>query len=170
MHPNQTRLDNFCAVFARLDADAMAAFYAPGAQFDDEAFSLRGHEQVTGMWRMLCDETKAKGDVWKLAYGGIEADARRGKAHWEADYRFSATGRLVHNVIDGVFEFDERGLITRHRDRFSFCAWSRQALGAPGILLGWTPFLRRKVEQQAAASLQKYLATRRTAMARQVTP
>ena len=123
MHPNQSQLESFYTAFARLDADAMAACYAPDAQFDDEVFSLRGHPQVTGMWRMLCDVTRAKGaDVWKLAYSGVEADARRGRAHWEADYRFSATGRMVHNIIDGVFEFNEQGLITRHHDRFDFWA------------------------------------------------
>jgi hypothetical protein len=53
-------------------------------------------------------------------------------------------------------------LITRHRDRFNFWSWSRQALGAPGLLLGWTPFLRQKVRAQAAANLQKFLAQRRT--------
>jgi hypothetical protein len=159
MHPNQTTLESLYAAFARLDADAMAACYAPDAQFDDEVFSLRGHAQVTGMWRMLCDATQAKGaDVWKLGYSGIEADAGSGKAHWEADYRFSATGRMVHNVIDGVFEFNEQGLITRQRDRFDFWSWSRQALGTPGLLLGWTPFLRNKVRRQAAANLQKFLA------------
>jgi hypothetical protein len=162
MHPNQTTLENFYTAFARLDSGAMAACYAPDAQFDDEAFSLRGHQEVTGMWHMLCDLTKAKGaDVWKLTWRGIEADARTGKSHWEADYRFSATGRMVHNVIDGVFEFNAQGLITRHRDRFDFSAWSRQALGAPGLLLGWTPFLRAKVRAQAAANLQKYLAQRK---------
>lgn len=162
MHPNQTRLENFYAAFARLDADTMAACYAPDAQFDDEAFSLRGHAEVTGMWRMLCDATRARGaDVWQLTSSGIAADARSGKAHWEATYRFSATGRMVHNIIDGVFEFNDQGLITRHRDRFNFWAWSRQALGAPGLLLGWTPFLRAKVRAQAAANLKKYLAQRR---------
>jgi hypothetical protein len=105
--------------------------------------------------------TKAKGaDVWKLTSSGIEADARTGKSHWEADYRFSATGRMVHNIIDGEFEFNEQGLISRHRDRFDFWAWSRQALGTPGLLLGWTPFLRSKVRAQAASNLQKYMATR----------
>lgn len=159
MHPNQTTLENFYAAFARLDTDAMAACYAPEAQFDDEVFSLRGHEQVMGMWRMLCDTTRAKGlDVWKLSYSGIEADAQAGKAHWEADYRFSATGRMVHNRIDGAFVFNAQGLITRHRDHFDFWAWSRQALGAPGVLLGWTPFLRHKVRAQAAANLQKFMA------------
>ena len=163
MHPNQTTLENFYTSFARLDADAMAACYAPDAVFDDEVFSLRGHEQVTGMWRMLSTATKAKGaDVWKVAFSGIEADATSGKAHWEADYRFSATGRMVHNVIDGVFEFNDQGLIKRHRDRFDFYRWSRQALGTPGLLLGWTPFLRAKVKATAAANLQKFLASRST--------
>lgn len=161
MHPNQATLEKFYSAFARLDSETMAACYAPDAAFDDEAFSLRGHQQVTGMWHMLCDVTKAKGrDVWKLTYNGIEAEATSGKAHWEAHYRFSATGRMVHNVIEGAFEFDGNGLITRHRDKFDFWAWSRQALGAPGLLLGWTPFLRNKVRAQAAAGLQKYLAQR----------
>lgn len=161
MHPNQTTLENFYTAFARLDADAMAACYAPDAQFDDEAFSLRGHTEVTGMWRMLCGATKAKGaDVWKLTYRGVQADDNTGKAHWEADYRFSATGRMVHNVIDGVFEFDAQGLITRHRDSFNFWTWARQALGTPGLLLGWTPFFHQKVRKTAAANLQKFLAAR----------
>jgi limonene-1,2-epoxide hydrolase len=163
MHPNQTTLENFYTAFARLDADTMAACYATDAVFDDEVFSLRGHEQVTSMWRMLSTATKAKGaDVWKLTFSGIEADATSGKAHWEADYRFSTTGRMVHNVIDGVFEFNDQGLITRHRDSFDFYSWARQALGTPGLLLGWTPFLRNKVKATAAANLQKYLASRST--------
>ena len=163
MHPNQTTLENFYTAFARLDADTMAACYAPDAEFDDEAFSLRGHTEVTGMWRMLCGATKAKGaDVWRLTYSGLQADDKTGKAHWEADYRFSATGRMVHNVIDGVFEFNTQGLIVRHRDSFNFWRWSRQALGTPGLLLGWTPFLRQKVRQTAAANLQKFLASRKT--------
>ena len=160
MHPNQNTLNNFYAAFAKLDADTMAACYAPDVVFDDEAFSLRGHEQVTGMWRMLCDATRSKGlDVWKLEYSDIQADATSGKAHWEAHYRFSATGRMVHNVIDGVFEFNGQGLISRHRDSFNFWSWSRQALGTPGLLLGWTPFLRQKVRATAAANLKKYLAS-----------
>ena len=163
MHPNQATLEKFYTAFSRLDADTMATCYASDAQFDDEAFSLRGHTEVTGMWRMLCGATQAKGaDVWKLVFSGIEADATAGKAHWEADYRFSATGRMVHNVIDGVFAFNDQGLIARHRDSFNFWSWSRQALGTPGLLLGWTPFLHQKVRKTAAANLQKFLASRKT--------
>ena len=57
-------------------------------------------------------------------------------------------------------EFDKRGLILRHRDRFDFWGWSRQALGAPGWLLGWTPLLRNKVRAQAGARLRGFLEKR----------
>ena len=69
---------------------------------------------------------------------------------------------MVHNVIDGVFEFNAQGLISYHRDSFNFWSWSRQALGMPGLLLGWTSFLRQKVRATAAGNLKKYLASRKT--------
>ncbi|MGZ5194690.1 MAG: nuclear transport factor 2 family protein [Ramlibacter sp.] len=159
MHPNQQTLETFYAAFAKLDADTMAACYAPDAAFDDEVFSLRGRDEVMGMWRMLCTATKAKGaDVWKLTYRDVQADGAKGRAHWDAHYRFSTTGRLVDNSVDGEFEFDGNGKIARHRDRFDFWLWSRQALGAPGLLLGWTPMLRNKIRATAAGNLRKFMA------------
>ena len=161
MHPNAETITKFYAAFAQLDPEAMAACYADDVRFDDEVFSLRGKAQVMGMWRMLCEATRAKGrNDWKLDTSGIEADGETGRAHWDAHYRFSATGRLVLNRIDAAFGFNEQGLIVTHRDRFNFWAWSRQALGAPGLLLGWTPFLRNKVKQQAGNNLRKFLAAK----------
>jgi hypothetical protein len=158
MHPNELTLQRFYSAFAQLDGAAMTQCYAPDAVFDDEVFSLRGAKQVGGMWQMLCEATKAKGaDVWRLEYSAIQADAAKGQAHWEAHYRFSATGRMVHNIIEARFTFNPQGLIATHRDSFDFWSWSRQALGAPGMLLGWTPLIRNKVRGQAAANLQKYL-------------
>jgi limonene-1,2-epoxide hydrolase len=152
---SKATIEKFYAAFARLDGDAMQACYAPDAQFDDEAFSLRGPREIGGMWRMLCDATRAKGLAhWKLEV----SDITERSAHWDAHYLFSATGRLVLNRIDAEFEFDAQGLITKHRDRFDFWRWSRQALGLPGVLLGWSPWLRRKVRAQAAANLRRYLA------------
>ena len=143
------------AALAALDGAAMQACYAADAEFDDEAFSLRGAVQIGGMWRMLCEATKAKGrNVWRVEASQITAQS----AHWEAHYRFSSTGRLVHNSIDASFEIGSDGRIRRQRDRFNFWRWSRQALGTPGLLLGWTGFLRRKVRLQAAADLAKFMA------------
>ena len=150
-------IETLYAAFARLDADAMAACYAENARFDDAAFSLSGRGEIGGMWRMLCEAVKTKGrDVWKLEVSAITDTS----AHWEPHYRFSATGRMVHNIIDARFEFDSAGLIVRHQDTFDFWRWSRQALGAPGMLLGWTPFLRAKERVQAAANLKKFLVQR----------
>jgi len=152
---SQATIQRFYAAFAALDSAVMQACYADGATFDDEAFSLRGREQIGGMWRMLCTAVRAQGMApWKLEVSAVTDRS----AHWEPTYLFSATGRLVHNVIDAEFEFDAAGLITRHRDRFDFWRWARQALGAPGLLLGWTPFLRAKVRAQAAAQLKRFLA------------
>jgi hypothetical protein len=150
-------IETFDAAFARLDSATMAQCYADNARFDDEAFSLSGRQQIGGMWAMLCEATKAKGmDAWRLDASNI-TDA---SAHWEAHYRFSATGRLVHNIIEAKFEFGADGLIVRHRDSFDFWRWSRQALGTPGLLLGWSPFLKAKVRATAAGNLAKFLAAR----------
>ena len=93
MHPNAQTLQRFYTAFAQLDPATMAACYAPDARFDDEAFSLKGREQIGGMWRMLCTATQKPGaaEHWKLEFSGIEADATAAKAHWEAHYLFSAT-------------------------------------------------------------------------------
>ena len=148
--------ERFYAAFARRDAEAMAACYADDASFSDPAFpDLRG-EAVRDMWRMLC----ARGKDLRIEHRVVEATAGRARVHWEAWYSFSATGRKVHNVIEAELEVRD-GLIVRHRDDFSFPRWARQALGAPGLLLGWTPLLRRKVQQQAAKALERHRAEQR---------
>ena len=147
-------IERLYAAFASLDAKGMAACYADDALFDDEAFSLRGRHQIGGMWAMLIDAIRQQGRKdWKLEVSAITDST----AHWEPTYRFSATGRLVHNVIDAEFEFDSQDLIKRQRDRFDFWRWSRQALGLPGMLLGWSGFLRSKVRRTAARRLDRYL-------------
>jgi hypothetical protein len=161
MNNNEQTLSRFYTSFLALDADTMASCYADDAVFNDPAFSLHGRVEVGGMWRMLCATTRAKGrDAWKLDFRDIHADGTSGGAHWEAHYRFSATGRLVHNIIDAEFTFNPDGLIATHRDHFNFWHWSRQALGTPGLLLGWTPLLQAKVRMQARANLQKFLANK----------
>lgn len=64
-------------------------------------------------------------------------------------------------MFDRCFEFNPEGLIEHQRDTFNLWAWSRQALGAPGLLMGWTPFLRRKIRAQTAANFQKFIARRK---------
>jgi len=158
---NAETIARFYAAFAALDGAAMAACYAREVRFEDPVFQLKGKDEVMSMWAMLGAATRAGSmDVWKLQWRDVQADGELGRAHWEAHYRFSATGRLVHNRIDAAFRFRD-GLIVEHVDRFDFWAWSRQALGAPGLLLGWTPMLRNKVRAQAATKLALFRAAQR---------
>jgi SnoaL-like domain len=160
---SSSTIQTLYSAFAELDTERMATCYAENASFQDEAFQLQGKTEIMGMWSMLCDAVKANGrDVWKLSYSQVQSDGKTGSAHWEPIYRFSATGRMVHNVIDAEFTFDAQGKILSHHDRFDFWSWSRQALGAPGLVLGWSSFLRSKVQQKANAGLRKYLAAKAT--------
>lgn len=159
-NPNAETIARFYAAFAQLDDAGMAACYARDVRFQDPVFSLEGKDAVTSMWAMLATTTRANArEAWKLEWRDVEADASAGRAHWEAHYLFSATGRRVHNRIDAAFRFRD-GLIVEHVDRFDFWAWSRQALGAPGLLLGWTPMLHNKVRAQAATKLALFRAGR----------
>lgn len=163
MNANEKTIERFYGAFARLDPEDMQSCYADDVAFDDEVFSLRGRAQVMGMWRMLCAATKDKGaDVWQLRFRDVKADGSGGSAHWDAHYRFSTTGRIVDNSIDAKFEFSPDGRIVRHRDSFDFWRWSRQALGAPGLLLGWTPALRNRIRERAAGNLRRFMEANAT--------
>jgi len=150
-NPNDELIERFYAAFARLDGEEMAACYAPDARFSDPVFTDLEGKEPGGMWRMLTGRAK---DL-QVRLAEHEAEEQRGSAHWLADYTFS-TGRRVHNDVHAEFRFRD-GLITEHRDAFSFYAWARQALGPVGLALGWTPIVRAKVQREAHAGLEEFL-------------
>ena len=130
----------------------MAKCYHPQARFSDPGFpNLRGPE-VGAMWKMLT----ARAKDFSLTFSDVEATATNGRANWIANYTFSATGRSVENRISAAFVFKD-GLILEHADQFDFWRWSRQALGLPAMLLGWSGFFRRKVQAQARANLEAFM-------------
>lgn len=158
MHPHVLLLERFYEAFAKQQPQEMAACYHPDAHFYDPVFPhLQGADPAT-MWNMLVTRG---GKQMKISYShrDLAADDHEGQVRWEADYRFSQTGRKVHNVVQARFRFAD-GLILQHEDDFNFARWSRQALGWRGWLLGHTQFLQRKVQAQAAASLAKWKAER----------
>lgn len=152
---NASVAKHFWESLAAKDADEMAGCYAPDATFEDEVFRLRG--PACGlMWRMLF---QGAADLRIRTHTLTEGD---GVAHgvWEAWYTFTATGRPVHNRIHSRFVVRD-GKIVDHKDRFPFYKWSRQALGAKGWLLGWTPLVRAAVRKQARRRLDKWAAVQR---------
>jgi ketosteroid isomerase-like protein len=154
VHPNIQLLHDFYGAFARRDGAAMERCYTDDAHFEDAVFTLDGARRVGGMWRMLCE----RGKDLRVEHSAVDADDTTGRAHWDAWYTFSATGRKVLNRIDASFRFRD-GKIAWHRDAFPFSRWARQALGPAGLLLGWTPLVRNKVRRTAAANLDAYLRT-----------
>jgi uncharacterized protein len=61
------------------------------------------------------------------------------------------------NDVQGTFRF-AGGRIAEHVDEFGFHRWARQALGPPGLLLGWTPMLRSTVRKRAREALDEFMA------------
>ena len=154
MHPNEALIHDFYRAFSGRDAASMGAAYADDARFSDPAFPDLSAAEARAMWTMLIE----RGTDLELTYQGVQADDERGEARWEATYTFQLTGRRVHNRIQAAFRFRD-GRIVEHRDRFPFWRWTRQALGLKGTFLGWTPFVRGKVQSMAARQLAKFMAT-----------
>ena len=146
-------IEHFYTCFARADAEGMAACYTDDVLFEDPAFGPLQGEHARNMWRMLINP------ALKLTFNNVWAEGDKGGAHWEAAYTFSKTGRQVLNKIDASFEFRD-GRICRHTDRFNFHRWAGQALGASGMLLGWTSFLKNKVRTQALGRLAQFESKR----------
>lgn len=143
-------IQRFYEAFAARDAAAMAACYADDARFSDPAFGELDAAQARAMWKMLL----GRSNDLRVKHKVIAEDARSGTAEWHAFYTFSSTGRKVHNIIRSKFELRD-GLIVSQRDHFDFWRWSRQALGFPGLLLGWSPMLRGRVRRTARAALER---------------
>jgi ketosteroid isomerase-like protein len=150
---NAALLERLYGAFDRRDGDAMAACYAPSARFHDPVFGDLSGTEAGAMWRML---TGRAADL-KVELAEHQAGGASGSAHWIAHYTFTQTGRKVVNDVHADFQF-AGGLISEHVDRFSFWRWSRQALGTPGLVLGWTPLLRAKVSRGARAGLDAFIA------------
>ncbi|MGY4490496.1 nuclear transport factor 2 family protein [Pseudomonas sp. TE3610] len=148
---NAALITRFYLAFQRLDAEAMAASYTDDVVFSDPAFGTLRGKDAGDMWRMLA----ARAKDFSLTFDHVHASDNTGAAHWVATYLFSQTGRTVVNDIHARFVFRD-GKICEHHDHFDFWRWSRQALGTPGLLLGWSPMLKGKVRQQALKGLRAF--------------
>lgn len=152
MKANQELITKFYTAFQNKDIAGMQDCYSDQATFSDPVFRNLNAEELRAMWAMLIQS----GKDMRIEFSAVKATSNGGSVHWDAYYTFSATGRKVLNQIDAEFII-ENGKIIRHQDHFNFYTWSKQSLGLPGMLLGWTPFLRNKVRKQASAKLAAYM-------------
>jgi ketosteroid isomerase-like protein len=144
--------ERFYSAFAARDWRTMGGLYAEDARFSDPAFPDLNAAEVRAMWRMLI----TRGTDLALQYQVLHESADAAQVRWVARYTFSQTRRPVVNEIVATLTL-RGGAIVRHVDVFDFHRWARQALGLPGLLLGWTPSFRRAVQAKAQAGLRQFM-------------
>jgi len=152
MKPKEQVIEEFYSGFADANSATMTSCYHPEIVFQDPVFGILEATDVKDMWEMLLE--KSQGNL-EINFSDVHSEGEKGSANWSAKYTFSSTNRKVFNKIQADFEFKE-GLIYRHIDHFNLYAWSKQALGWKGVLLGWSPFFKKKIQHQALQSLRKY--------------
>lgn len=152
MQQNEQLIRNFYDAFIRKDFVTMQNCYDNNSTFSDPVFSNLNAEEVKAMWEMFCK----KGKDLQLTYSIKHVDSKYVEANWIPTYTFSATGKKVVNNITSKFIIENNKIISHH-DHFNFYKWASQALGFPGLLLGWTPMIKNKVKKSAAKNLQQFI-------------
>lgn len=152
MNNNEELVQTFYAAFARLDYVTMQGCYAADPVFNDPVFGILQGDEVRAMWEMLCRNAKD----FTLTYSNITVDGEYCTCNWIATYSFSKTGRRVINNVKAHIRMDN-GKITEHTDEFDIYKWSRQALGLPGLLLGWSGYLKNKIRSDAKTKLYRFM-------------
>jgi ketosteroid isomerase-like protein len=153
MEDNEALINRFYTAFQQLDYKTMQDCYSADAVFNDPVFGLLQYEELKAMWEMLCKNAKN----FSLRYSDIQLlDKEYVTCNWTAFYTFSKTGRPVVNNIKAHFRLRD-GKIIEHTDQFNLRMWSRQALGLPGLLLGWTGWMQNKIHKQAKGNLEKFM-------------
>ena len=153
MQTNADIITKFYTAFQQLDYKTMNSCYSDDIVFNDPAFGiLRGYE-AKAMWEMLCRNAKD----FSLTFSNIQIlDNEYATCNWIATYTFSKTGRKVVNNIKAHMMLKD-GKIIEHSDAFKLSKWAAQALGFKGVLLGWTGFMKRKIQQNARKNLIAFI-------------
>lgn len=142
----------FYDAFVAADAETMVSYYHDEIEFEDPAFGKLKGEDAKNMWRMLIE--RSSGDI-RISFDDVRATETSGSANWKAVYYYGSNKRRVVNHIRAEFKF-LNGKIIKHTDHFNLWKWSCQALGLPGYLLGWTSFLKNKIQKQTRKLLKSY--------------
>ncbi len=149
---NEELITKFYTAFSKRDYVTMQNCYAGNPVFNDPVFGILQGDEVRAIWEMLAKNAKD----FSLEYNSIECDDEYGTCKWVATYTFSKTGRQVVNKVKAHMRI-ENDKITEHTDEFDIYKWSRQALGLPGVLLGWSGYLKNKIRHDAKTRLYQFM-------------
>lgn len=153
MQTNTEVITRFYTAFQKLDYETMNSYYSDDIVFNDPAFGLLRGDEVKYMWEMLCKNAKD----FSLTFSNIELlDEEYATCNWVATYTFSKTGNKVVNYIKAYMLLKD-GKIIEHSDAFKISKWAAQALGWKGVLLGWSGYMKKKLQQNARKTLIKFI-------------
>lgn len=153
MSTNTAVIATFYSAFQKLDHAMMNSCYSDDIVFNDPVFGLLEGNEAKYMWEMLCTNAKE----FSLTFSDIEElDEEYATCKWVATYTYSKTGRKVVNNIKAYMRLKD-GKIIEHSDAFKLSKWAAQALGLKGVLLGWTGFMKKKIQNSARKSLINFI-------------
>lgn len=148
-------IEEFYTSFANGDPSRMTQCYHKDITFKDPAFGTLTGSEAIHMWHMLLNGTKQQ---IKISFNNIKASHTQGHANWVAEYTYGPKNSVVINHISAEFTFKD-GKIYTHTDTFNLWKWTQQAMGLTGFILGWTPFMRKKIQHTLQRKLAKYIKT-----------
>lgn len=149
-------LNKFYTSFAEGNAAGMTSCYHKEVIFQDPAFGKLNGDRACKMWEMLLSQKKTD---TRISFSDIESDTHKGSVSWMAEYSYGDKNRSVINNVKALFIFKD-GMIISHTDTFDLWKWSRQALGISGYILGWTPFMKNKIQATTNKKLDTYINNR----------
>ena len=153
---NKELLQKFYNSFSEGNAKGMIDCYHEDITFHDPAFGTLRGKRAKAMWEMLLSKKDSKAS---LAYKILEVNDKHAKVNWTAHYKYGPKKRKVVNNVTANFEFKEAKIL-KHTDDFNLWAWSKQALGISGYLLGWSSYMRDQIQKKTGNLLNSYIAKR----------
>jgi len=151
---NKELIENFYTSFSKGDFKGMTACYHPEVVFHDNIFGTLKGQRAFKMWEMLLSQKSVN---LKITFSDVEANAEHGSAKWVAEYEYGKKKRKIVNVVHSTFRF-EKDKIIAHNDNFDVWRWTQQALGPVGYLLGWTDFMRKKIQKTVNKRLDYFIS------------
>ena len=149
---NEKLINDFYTSFVNGDANGMTACYHNDVVFEDPAFGKLENGKPSKMWEMLLSRKK---ESTKVIFSNIETTETTGRVNWTATYEYGPKNRKVVNNVTANFKFKD-GKIIEHIDTFDLWNWTKQALGLPGVLLGWSSFMKNKIQATTNQQLADY--------------
>lgn len=150
---NNELIEKFYTSFSNGNANGMLECYHKDIVFQDPVFGKLKGDRAFKMWEMLLSQKKAD---TLINFDNIQTTTEKGEANWVAEYFYGDKKRKVINKVHANFRFKE-GKIIEHIDTFDLWEWTKQAMGIAGYLMGWTPFLKNKIQQTTNTSLDNFI-------------